>query len=120
MPGKESVLKELSELTPPPSDNTDDSVLWEEVTDAVRRLKRNKSPDNDGITAEMMKACKEKLLGKIHSLCNQAWVECHVPEEWLKSVLVPIPEKGGSLECKNYRTISLISHIEKIFMMILQ
>jgi len=56
MPGKESFLKELSEMTPPPSDNTDDSILWEEVTDAVRRLKRNKSPGNDGITAEMIKA----------------------------------------------------------------
>jgi len=39
-------------MTPPPSD---DSILWEEVTDAVRRLKRNKSPGNDGITAEMIK-----------------------------------------------------------------
>jgi len=81
----------------------------------VRRLKRNKSPGNDGITAEMIKAGGEKLLGKIHLLCNQAWVECHVPEEWLKSVLVPIPMKGGALECKHYRTISLKSHIGKIF-----
>jgi len=47
----------------------------------VRRLKRNKSPGNDGIAAEMIKAGEEKLLRKIHSLCNQAWVECHVPEE---------------------------------------
>jgi len=39
MPGKKSFLKELNEMTPPPSDNTDDSILWEEVTDAVRRLK---------------------------------------------------------------------------------
>ena len=68
----------------------------------------------------MIKAGGEKLLGKIHSLCNQVWVECHVPEEWLKSVLVPIPKKGGALECKNYRTISLISHIGKIIMIILQ
>jgi len=86
---------------PPPSDNTDDSILWEEVTDAVRRLKRNKSPGNDGITAEMIKAGGEKLLEKIHSLCNQAWVECHVPEKWLKSVLVSIPKIGGALQCKN-------------------
>jgi len=86
----------------------------------VRRLKRNKSPGNDGIAAEMIKAGGEKLLGKIHSLCNQAWVLCQVPKEWLKSVLVPIPKKGGALECKNYRTISLISHIGKKFMMILQ
>jgi len=55
MPGKESFLKELSEMTPPPSDNTDDSILWEEVMDAVKRLKRNKSPGNDGITVEMIK-----------------------------------------------------------------
>ena len=68
----------------------------------------------------MIKAGGEKLLGKIHSLCNQAWVECHVPEEWLKSVLVPIPKKGGALEYKNYRTISLLSRIGKIFRMILQ
>jgi len=62
MPDKESFLKELSEMTPPPSDNTDDSILWEEVTDGVRRLKQNKSPGNDGITAEMIKAGGEKLL----------------------------------------------------------
>ena len=51
-------------MTPPPSDNTDESILWEEVTDVVRRLKRNKSPDNDGITAERIKAGGEKLLGR--------------------------------------------------------
>jgi len=55
----------------------------------------------------------QQILGKIHSLCNQAWIECHVPEKWLKSVLVPIPKKGVALECKDYRTISLISHIGK-------
>ena len=56
---------------------------------------------------------------EIHGMCNQIWRGESTPEEWIQSVLVPIPKKGDLKDCKNYRTIALMSHVGKIFMMIL-
>ena len=56
---------------------------------------------------------------KIHELCNRAWQETTIPDEWGKSILVPIPKKGDLSDCSNYRTISLISHMGKILLMVL-
>ena len=118
--GAEDYIKELERIAPPPHDDVGDNILRHEVETAIQKLKRNKSPGEDGITAEMVKAGGDVLVQEIHSLCKQAWEEGRVPNEWLKSVLIPIPKKGNVTECKNYRTISLLSHIGKIFMIVLQ
>jgi hypothetical protein len=90
-----------------------------EVAAAIQRLKNNKSPGNDGITGEMIKYGGDVVLQEIHKICNAAWKEGRTPDEWKKSILVILYKKGNALECSNYRTIALISHLGKVLMMIL-
>ena len=93
--------------------------MYSEVQAAINSLKRNKSPGSDGITAEMLQAGGEPLSRQIHILCNKAWHEGTIPEEWGKSILVPIPKKGDLSNCSNYRTISLINHTGKVLLIVL-
>ena len=67
----------------------------------------------------MIQAGGVQLVRQIHLLCNKAWNESTIPEEWSKSILVPIPKKGDLSQCANYRTISLINHTGKILLIIL-
>ena len=67
----------------------------------------------------MLQAGGEQLTRQIHKLCNKAWHEGTIPEEWSKSILVPIPKKGDLSHCCNYRTISLINHTGKVFLTVL-
>src|SRR5271163_1874304 len=106
-------------MSPPIRDDTEEDIMYEEVIAAIKHLKRNKSPGNDGITSEMIKASGETLAKEIHGICNQVWRDGKVPEEWTKSVLVTIPKKGDLTKCNNYRTIALQSHVGKVLMIIL-
>jgi hypothetical protein len=112
------MVKELEDIAPPGDDDTQD-ILYSEVQTAIRALKRNKSPGSDGITAEMLQAGGEPLARQIHMLCNKSWHEGTIPEEWGRSILVPIPKKGDLSNCSNYRTISLINHTGKVLLMVL-
>ncbi|CAF1527450.1 unnamed protein product [Adineta ricciae] len=116
--GGNEVIKELEEITPPNDEDPQD-ILYAEVQKAIYSLKCNKSPGSDGITAEMLQAGGEQLARQIHKLCNKAWHEGTIPEEWSKSILVPIPKKGDLSQCCNYRTISLINHTGKVFLTVL-
>ncbi|CAF5055729.1 unnamed protein product, partial [Rotaria magnacalcarata] len=105
--GGDEMVKELEGISPSYKEDPQD-ILYSEVEEAIRTLKSNKSPGSDGITAEMIQAGGEQLTHEIHSLCNKAWHKGVIPEEWGKSILIPIPKKGDLSECANYRTISLI------------
>ena len=56
----------------------------------------------------------------LHSICQQIWKTQQWPQDWKRSVFIPIPKKGNAKECSNYRTIALISHASKIMLKILQ
>ena len=56
----------------------------------------------------------------LHSTCQQIWKTKQWPQDWKRSVFVPIPKKGNAKECSNYRTIALISHASKVMLKILQ
>ena len=56
----------------------------------------------------------------LHSICQQIWKTQQWPKDWKRSVFIPIPKKGNSKECSNYRTIELISHASKVMLKILQ
>ena len=56
----------------------------------------------------------------LHSICQQIWKTQHWPQDWKRSVFIPIPKKGNAKECSNYRTIALISHASKVTLKILQ
>ena len=56
----------------------------------------------------------------LHSICQQIWKTQHWPQEWKRSVFIPIPKKGNTKESSNYCTIALISHANKVKLKILQ
>ena len=56
----------------------------------------------------------------LHSICQQFWKTQQWPQDWKRSVLIPISKKGNAKECSNYHTISLISHTSKVMLKILQ
>ncbi|CAF2065175.1 unnamed protein product [Rotaria magnacalcarata] len=119
--GGESFVKDLEDITPPDcDDNTNtNNILLSEIENAIDKLKKNKSPGTDGITAEMLQAGGKQLVSNIHELCNRAWKEEAIPDDWGRSILIPIPKKGDLAECSNYRTISLINHTGKVMLMVL-
>ena len=55
-----------------------------------------------------------------HSICQQIWKTQQWPQDWRRSVFIPIPKKGNAKECSNYHTIALISHASKVMLKILQ
>ena len=56
----------------------------------------------------------------LHSICQQIWKTQQEPQDWKRSVFIPIPKKGNAIECSNYHTIVLISHANKVMLKILQ
>ena len=82
-------------------------------------LKRNRSPGSDGITEELLEAGGEQLARQMHRLCNKAWEEGKIPDEWGDSILVPIPKEGDLSDCLNYQMNSLINHTGKVLLTVL-
>ena len=56
----------------------------------------------------------------LHSICQQFWKTQQWPQDWKRSIFIPVPKKGNAKECSNYRTIALISHASKVMLKILQ
>ena len=86
----------------------------------LRKHHYNKASGGDGIPVELFQILKEDAVKVLHSICQQIWKTQQWPQDWERSVFIPIPKKGNAKECSNYRTISLISHISKVMLKILQ
>ena len=80
----------------------------------------NKASGRDRIPAEPFKIIKLDTVKVLHSKCQQIWKTQQWPQDWKRSVFIPIPEKGKAKECSNYHTIALISHASKAMLNILQ
>ena len=80
----------------------------------------NKVSGADGIPVELFQILKDDAVKVLHSTCQRIWKTQQWPQEWKKSVFIPIPKKGNAKECSNYCTITLISHARKIILKILQ
>ena len=63
---------------------------------------------------------KDDAAKVLHSICQQIWKTQQWPQDWRRSVFIPIPKKGNAKECSNYCTIALISHASKVMLRILQ
>ena len=74
----------------------------------------------DGIAVELFQILKEDAVKVLHSICQQIWKTQQWPQDWKRSVFIPIPKKGNAKECSIYRTIALISHTSKVMLKILQ
>ena len=80
----------------------------------------NKASGGDGIPVELFQILKDDSVKVLHSICQQIWKTQQWPQDWKRSVFVPIPKKGKAKECSNYHTIALISHASKVMLKILQ
>ena len=94
-------------------------ILECEVKWALGSSTMNKASGGDGIPAELFQILKDNAI-KVHSLCQQIWKTQQWPQNWKRSVFIPIPKKGNAKKCSNYHTIALISHASKIMLKILQ
>ena len=79
----------------------------------------NKASGGDGIPVELLQILKEDAVKVLHSIYQQIWTT-QWPQDWKRSVFIPIPKKGNAKECTNYHTFTLISHTSKVMLKILQ
>ena len=79
----------------------------------------NKASGGDEIPVELFQILKDDAVKVLHSICQQIWKTQQWPQDWKRSVFIPIPEKGNPKECSNYHT-ALISHASKVMLKILQ
>ena len=63
---------------------------------------------------------KDDAVKALHSICQQIWKIQQWPQDWKRSVFIPIPKKGNAKECSNYHTIAIISHASTVILKILQ
>ena len=77
------------------------------------------STGGDGIPEELFQILKDDAVKLLHSICQQIWKTQQWPQDWKRSVFIPIPKKGNAKECSNYHTIALISHTSKVMLKIL-
>ena len=80
----------------------------------------NKASGGDAIPAELLKILKDDAVKVWHLICQQIWKTQQGPQDWKRSVFIPIPKKGNAKECSNYCTTALISHATKVMLNILQ
>ena len=80
----------------------------------------NKTSGDDGIPVEPFHILKDDAEKVLHSICQQIWKTHQWPQDWKRSVFIPIPKKGNAKECSNYHTIALILHASKVLLKILQ
>ena len=87
---------------------------------ALGSITKNKASGGDGIPVELIQILKDDAMKVLHSICQQIWKTQKWPQDWKRSVFIPIPKKGNAKECSNYCTTTLISHTSKITLKILQ
>ena len=95
-------------------------ILECEVKWALGSITTNKASGGDGIPVELFQILKYDAVKGLHSTCQQIWKTQQWPQDWKRSVFIPVPKKGNAKECSNYRTIALISHASKVMLKILQ
>ena len=100
--------------------NLEPDILECKVKWALGSITKNKATGGDGIRVELFQILKDDTVKMLHSICQQIWKTQQWPQDWERSVFIPIPKKGNAKECSNYRTIALISYASKLMHQILQ
>ena len=101
-------------ITHPEPDILECEVKW-----ALESITRNKATGGDGIPVEILQILKDDAVKALHSICQKIWKTQQWPQDWKRSLFIPILNKGNPKECSNYRTIALISHASKVMLKIL-
>ena len=95
-------------------------ILECEAKWVLESITTNKASGGDGIPAKLFKILEDDGVKVLHSICQQIWKTQKWPQDWKRSVFIPIPKNGKAKKCSNYHTIALISHASKIMLKILQ
>ena len=95
-------------------------ILECEVKWALESVTTNNASGGDGIPVELFQILEDDAVKVLQSICQQMWRTQQWPQDWERSVFIPIPKKGNAKECSNYSTIALISHASKEMLKILQ
>ena len=95
-------------------------ILECEVQWVLGSITTIKASGGDGIPVELFQIIKDDAVIVLHSICQQIGKIQQWPQDWKRSVLIPIPKKGNAKECSNYHTTALISHDCKVMLKILQ
>ena len=98
-------------ITHPEPDILECEVKW-----ALGSITMNKASGGDGIPVELFQVLKDDAVKVLHSICQQIWKTQQWPQDWKRSVFIPIPNKGNAKECSNYHTTALISHTSKVIL----
>ena len=98
----------------------DPDILEYKVKWALGSITTNKASGGDGLPVELFQILKDDGVKVLHSICQQIWKIQQCPQDWKRSVFIPIPKKGKYKDCSNYHTIALVSHTSKAMLKILQ
>ena len=98
----------------------DPDILECEVKWALGSITTNKASEGDGIPVELFQILKDEAVKVLHSVCQQIWKTQQWPQDWKRSVFIPVTKKGNAKECSNYHTVTLISQASKVMLKILQ
>ena len=95
-------------------------ILECEVKWALESIAMSKASGGDRIPVALFQILKDDAVNMLHSICQQIWKTQQWPQDWKRSVFIPISKKGNAKECSNYCTIALISHTSELMLKILQ
>ena len=96
--------------------NLEPGIVESEVKWALESITMNKASGGDGIPVELFQILKDDAVKLLHSICQQIWKSQQWPQDWKRSVFIPIRRKGNAKECSDYRRIALISHASKVML----
>ena len=102
-------------ITHPEPDILECEVKW-----ALESITTNKASGGDGIPVELFQILKDDAVKVLHSICQKIWKTQQSPQDWKRSIFMPLPKKGNDKECSDYHTIVLISHTSKVVLKTLQ
>ena len=91
-------------------------ILQCEVRWTLGSITRNIASGSDGIPPKLFHILKDDAVKVLHSICQQIWKSQQWPQDWKRSVFIPISKKGNAKECSSYHTIALISHASKVML----
>ena len=95
-------------------------ILECKVKKPLGSISTNKARGGDGIPVDLFQILRDDAVKVLHSICQQIWKTQQWPQDWKRSVFIPILKKGTAKKCSNYHTIALISHASKVMLKILQ
>ena len=115
-----STEEEMNVVKTEDVDNIGPNIMYNEFEKALYELKNGKSEGIDNISAELVKALGSKGKHEMFEICKQIYNQGEWPEDFMKSIVIPIEKKSGAKECVDFRTISLVTHASKIVLKMMQ